>query len=413
LVFKPTCPGQTTNTIAMSDDTLNEDTVDEEWFLLSASFLLQSFNSFFDGNRNPPIDTQRANWQEHRNKLIYRCHFHRTYRMSPESFDRLVDTIRSALNTNETKSHNRTVAGPIIPEIRLHCLVRYLAGGSYLDICNLVSIPHSTFYGILWNTCEAINACPELGFSLPTTTAELEEASAGFESVSCQRVMRGCIGAIDGWLCPIQAPPSSVVGNVKSYFSGHYQHHGLNVQAIVDHLGRFLYIAVAAPGSQPDVNAVKRTSIDSILSQLPLGYFVLGDNAYKPSEYLVPIFGGADRINVDYDNCNYYMSQCRIRVEMAFGMMVNRFGVLRSPLRISIHNIGPLIQCIARLHNYILNENNQYEPQTRNELDRPLVARNEEVGQETNGDPAQPVDGISVIREALVTRVRNAGLTRP
>jgi hypothetical protein len=56
---------------------------------------------------------------------------------------------------------------------------------------------------------------------------------------------------------------------------------------------------------------------------LPLGYFLLGDNAYKPSEYLVPIFGGADRINVDCDNCNYYMSQCRIRVEMAFGMIYN------------------------------------------------------------------------------------------
>jgi hypothetical protein len=61
---------------------------------------------------------------------------------------------------------------------------------------------------------------------------------------------------------------------------------------------------------------------------LPLGYLLLRDNAYKPSEYLVPIFGGADQINVDCDNCNYYMSQCQILVEMAFGMMVNRFGLL-------------------------------------------------------------------------------------
>jgi hypothetical protein len=84
--------------------------------------------------------------------------------------------------------------------------------------------------------------------------------------------MRGCIGAIDGWLCPIQSPPTSVVGNVKTYFSGHYQRHGFNIQAIVDHLGRFLYIAVAAPGSQPDINAFNRTCLHSILSQLPLGF---------------------------------------------------------------------------------------------------------------------------------------------
>lgn len=97
------------------------------------------------------------------------------------------------------------------------------------------------------------------------------------------------------------------------------------------------------------------------------------------------------------------MSQCRIRVEMAFGMMVNRFGVLRSPLRVSILNIGPLMQSIARLHNFLLNENNEYDPHQRQpSQDMPLLPRNAETGQETNGNPAQPVDGISVICEALV-----------
>jgi hypothetical protein len=312
---------------------------------------------------------------------------------------------------NEGKSYARSEAGPIIPEIRLHCLMRYLAGGSYLDICTLVSIPHSTFYYILWKTCDAINDCPDLEFRLPNTTAELEEASAGFEGISVHGIMRGCIGAIDGWLLPIQVPPATHVGNVKTYFSGHYQHHGFNIQAIVDHLGRFLFIAVAAPGSQPDVNAFNRTSLHALLMNLPLGYFLLGDNAYKPSEYLVPIFGGADRINVDCDNCNYYMSQCQIRVEMAFGMMVNRFSLLRSPLRVSILHVGPLMQCIARLHNFILNQNNEYEPHHR---ERPQpVPRAEETGRETNGEPAQPVAGVSVIRDSLVKHVLEAGLTRP
>jgi hypothetical protein len=71
------------------------------------------------------------------------------------------------------------------------------------------------------------------------------------------------------------SPPTSVVGNVKTDFSGHYQRHGFNIQAIVDHLGRFLYIAVAAPGSQPDINAFNRTCLHSILSQLPLVFLYL------------------------------------------------------------------------------------------------------------------------------------------
>ena len=126
-----------------------------------------------------------------------------------------------------------------------------------------------------WKTCDGIKYCPPLEFSRPWTEAELNEASAGFEGISGEGIMRGCIGAIDGWLCPIQSPPTSVVGNVKTYFSGHYQRHGFNIQAIVDHLGRFLYIAVAAPGSQPDINAFNRTCLHSILSQLPLGFLFL------------------------------------------------------------------------------------------------------------------------------------------
>jgi hypothetical protein len=42
-----------------------------------------------------------------------------------------------------------------------------------------------------------VNDCHELEFRLPNTDAELEEASAGFEGISGQGIMRGCIGTID------------------------------------------------------------------------------------------------------------------------------------------------------------------------------------------------------------------------
>jgi hypothetical protein len=383
------------------------------FLLLAFVFLYQSLGFFLDGTRNPPIETQRVNWIEHRDKIISRGHFRRTYRMSPESFEKLVEILRPVLTVNATKAFARSPAGPIIPEIRLHCLIRYIAGGSYLDICTLVSIPHSTFYYSLWKTCAAINASPQLAFRLPSTKEELKAASDGFESISYNGIMRGCIGAIDGWLCAIIVPPKSAVGNVISYFSGHYQRYGLNVQAIVDHLGRFLYIAVAAPGSQPDVNAFKRCGLHDILSRLPLGYFVVGDNAYTPAEYLVPVFGGADRNVADNDNCNFYISQVRIRVEMAFGMMLNKFGILRSPLRISVHHIGPLLQCIAKLHNFMLDENNSsYDGQIREEELLVPPTREDEIGRETNGEIPQPIHGISATRRMLVLRVKEAGLAR-
>ena len=114
------------------------------------------------------------------------------------------------------------------------------------------------------------------------------------------------------------------------------------MQAIVDCLGRFLFIAVAAPGSQPDINAFSRTSLHEVLSDLPVDYFIIGDNAYKPTEYMVPVFGGGDRRNVYNANCNLYLSQEYIPVEMAFGMTVNLFGILKAPLRLGVRNVSPI-----------------------------------------------------------------------
>jgi hypothetical protein len=134
----------------MFEDTLNSDLLNDGWLLIAFYFLWQSFEFLFDGTRNPPTEKQRVDWEEHRDNLIERGHFHWSYRMSPTSFDTLVGILGNTLVlVNETRSYARSEAGPIIPEIRLHCLMRYLAGGSYLDICTLVSIPHSTFYILL------------------------------------------------------------------------------------------------------------------------------------------------------------------------------------------------------------------------------------------------------------------------
>lgn len=241
--------------------------------------------------------------------------------------------------------------------------------------------------------------------------AELQRASEGFQSISTQGVIRGCVGAIGGWLCPNIVPPCAVVGNVLSYFSGHYQRYGVNIQAVVDHLCRFIYIAVAAPGSQPNINALNRTNLPDVLAALPLGFFIIGDNAYPASEHLVPVFGGVDHLNVGNDNFNYFLSQCRIRVEMAFGMMTQRFGVLARPLRIYPRHIGTWMETIARLHNYTINHNHGLvddaaQAPVRNANAGPGMVQSAE-------QPATPIQGESVIRERLVARVREMGLRRP
>jgi hypothetical protein len=75
--------------------------------------------------------------------------------MDLQHFELLLSYLRESLQVNEIKAGNRSVAGAILPELRLHCLLRWLAGGSCIDISSAVNIHPSTFYPIVWSTCAA------------------------------------------------------------------------------------------------------------------------------------------------------------------------------------------------------------------------------------------------------------------
>ena len=58
------------------------------------------------------------------------------------------------------------------------------------------------------------------------------------------------------------------------------------------------------------------------------------------------------------DSSNFYHSQLRIRVECCFGMLVQRWGILRMRMRhgLSIKKIIAMINALAKLHNFCIGE---------------------------------------------------------
>jgi len=81
--------------------------------------------------------------------------------MTPEDFDCLLSYIKEALHVNEKQFLKRGLS-PIIPEIKLYCTIRWLAGGSYTDIAIHASISIPSCYRVIWETIDAINVAPEL-----------------------------------------------------------------------------------------------------------------------------------------------------------------------------------------------------------------------------------------------------------
>jgi hypothetical protein len=142
--------------------------------------------------------------------------------------------------------------GAITPEMCLYMTLRYLAGGSYLDICIILQVSHSAFYYCLYKTLLAICQCKALDIVFPAGVNKCARLAAGFRYLSAEESIGNCVGVVDGYLLSIETPSKEEAGNVASYFSGHYQKYGINVQAMCDSRCVFRYFAISAPGSFND-----------------------------------------------------------------------------------------------------------------------------------------------------------------
>jgi hypothetical protein len=235
--------------------------------------------------RNPSIARQKLRWQDYVDKFVDHPTFIRRHlRMPLSSFYKLLSYIKEGLSVNNTKANNG--GGVILPEICLFCTLRWLAGGSYLDIFALTGVSIPSFYRVVYLTLRLIIECPKLDIKLPQTKKECEAAAARFRSISYKEAITNCIGVIDGYLLRIYTPPKAQTGNVKSYYSGHYSCYGINIEAVCDHHSRFIFFAIAAPGS------AKETGLMKALAPLPKLFVIIGDAGYEPSERIIPLFYG-------------------------------------------------------------------------------------------------------------------------
>ena len=159
--------------------------------------------------------------------------------------------------------------GQITLELHLYATIRYLAGGSYSDICVFYGISVLSFYCILWWTIHAINKAIKINF--PSTAEDSALLAAGFEDISHCGVIKYCIGVLDEYLLPIFTPRKCHAKNVRSYFSGHYQKYGVNIQACCDSHCRFTFLGIGGPGITKDCVAIKESGLfDKVENLLPV-----------------------------------------------------------------------------------------------------------------------------------------------
>lgn len=252
--------------------------------------------------------------------------------------------------------------GPITSEMRLAMALRYFSGGDPLDIAPLFGVGHSEVSPSVWAVVDAVNQCPELKYEYPSDHEKQKEIASGFYEKS-SAFFDCCAGAIDCMLIWISKPQQwecdALKVHVSEFFCKRKDKYGLSLQGIVDSDCRFLDICVAHPAKAGDCTVYMTSEIGSKVESetfIAPGLCLFGDQAYVDSLHMaVPKKGQVD----DYEDAyNFYHSQLRIRVEMAFGILVSRFGILRKcmPINITIERTMAMVQCLVRLHNYCINQ---------------------------------------------------------
>jgi DDE superfamily endonuclease len=330
-------------------------------------------------------------------------------RMPLSSYDLLCSILKDRLARDPRMAKLR--GGYINEETCVFLTLRWLAGGTAISQYLKLGISKSHFYKLLWMTIDAIIYCtdPHLdNIHFPQTEEELHAASEGFESVSYKSAIANCVSVIDGYNLPIKCPSKKDVGNVRSYYSGHYKRYSMNIQAAVDSKCRFQYIAVAGPGVMSDRDALRQCDLFDIIRNLPSPFVSLGDAGYTAFEELATIYTAYYSTRFPkYDNFNFYASQLRIRVEMAFGYMATKWGVLnrKKGLMVKPKNVWRVLVAIARLHNFCINQKDKdWTPQECNRGSTQVEKRK-------RTDPVEM--GHSDVREYMVRTIERRGLKRP
>jgi hypothetical protein len=260
--------------------------------------------------------------------------FTRNYRLSRQRFFLIIDSLSMLPTAND---YGVMSSGSIVhPIIRLAITLRFLAGGSYLDICFGYEISVSAFYAIVFTVMQFIrNTMNNIVFPIGDI-AKLAQLESEFSSI-CNGTFRGTVAAGDGVVFKMKKPTKAEVnGNVASFFSrkGYYAY---GLQAFCSATTKFLSISMKTCGSTHDSTSYIISSIGKSIKdgQLHKDYHIVLDEAYKCTDQELSPWKGRN-LSPDKDAFNYYLSLHRQCIERAFGILVNRFGIFWRPLKVKV-----------------------------------------------------------------------------
>lgn len=324
--------------------------------------LAAAFYEAADGSHLGPTGPKewatRKDWRNHL-RVEGPRKFRRMYRMEVEQFEELFNLVRPALETQDVVQAERSSGSEVCAEVRLAITLRYLAGGSYLDVCSNFGVSNAEFYRSVWRCVDAINDTFPIDFPIDDEE-ELTRLEEGWARKSRRQTLRGVVGAIDG-RCIWQTNPGLAVHNPSRYYCARKDKFALLLMAICDSDRRFRWFDISATPTTHDSLAWIQTKLGQRVKNgdLPARFFFIGDCAFTNTHSMIS--PGHD------DDFNFEHSSMRINIECAFGLLVRRWGILWRSLEMDFNKSGSVVGCCIRLHNFCINKRLELNAELRGE----------------------------------------------
>lgn len=305
----------------------------------------------------------RTTWDGHVAAKIRTNSWNEYYHMPVSCFDHLHSLLfretPAEIAMSKVKAANSTRMGCIDSKVKLALTLRQLFGEKRKSMVDVFIVSPTSAREAFLNVIRRINECPELAgnlFSTDHSVSVLEIRAHEFAlRSSYPNIFRHAVGAIDGLFIKTDMPKAKEVGAVRTYYSGHKKHYGLNMQGVCDASCRFIGFACNTAGSTSDYVAFRHSNFYGHWPLLPEPFYYLGDCAYPLAPFCMTPFIGTN-VGEAEDAFNFYHSQLRITIERAFGIFVNVFGIFQSSMSYSIANTCEVVEACVRLHNFRIDQ---------------------------------------------------------
>lgn len=191
-----------------------------------------------------------------------------------------------------------------------------------------------------------------------------------------------CIGAIDGKHVNIQAPPNS-----GSEFFNYKKQHSIVLMAACDARYRFTLVNIGAAGGCHDSIVFSESSFGKAILKNQLNipppkviqntaelinHYFVADAAFPLHLNIVKPFP-EQNLQLKQRIYNYRISRARRTIESAFGILAQRWRILRTNIIANDQTCNDIIMACIVLHNFILNMEASLEDNQKRYCARTMV----------------------------------------